>query len=1060
TMNVWQGQYISFLTPTTTTGLSNATMAALVGKVDLAYDYYHIATGSNPTPYPPSYYINGRDTIAAVDHTGGAGFSWIGYTGVELQTDYFNTLYSGVATSNQYDQVVFYELGRNFWLYGNQLDGGNVSNPGGPTIGQYSFTTGFAVFMRFKSMEYAGVTGSPYGSWSFSQFEDNVKGLVDQYTANATLNFNNTLAVGQGVPGSGLGGTDLFASFLFRLGRDYGGDSFFLNFWKNVGQRPTVSTDQGAIDNFFLASCYTTGQDLSNLFVNQWRWTISPGALYEASSVPVAGNAWSGAASGNWNAGGNWSSGLPANGDTVTFPVGAAHKANTNNLLTRVGHVYFKEGGYTVGGNALQIDSGITSTGDNTWGINTTLTGPQSFTSFGGTLTVSGTVNTNGKALTVNGNGNMAFSGAISGAGGITKDGTGELDLGNNSGYSGHIVVNAGTVGMEHSNALGNATGTTTFNGGSLVRVRTNAELFTIAGDATFENWGGNPHFSGSIAVNSGATLTFSTGGGNETWMTAPLSGSGNFTWIGGGASEDWIDTASHIDGSGANTLSGLFTLTQGSLSLAKTGGLNRAVAGPLVIGGGSNRAQLYLGSSEQISDASMLTFSGIDARLYTQGYSETLGALNVRGYGTIDFGAAASTVRFADSSANAWKKTLALTNYNLGTDHLYVGATSAGLSDRQLQKLQFVNPVGKAAGTYAGQILATGEVVPGSIWTPPVTNPQFQLVPYPATLQPAAGNMNLSAASSIVVNDPALGTAGGVLANEIYALTGKQLAVRRGTPGAGDIVLSLDNTLAGEKYVYDVGSQAQVRGANYQSLMQGTATLLQSMTRSGSTVTLPQAHIADEPAADTSYRALLIDISRSYHSIDTLKKEVEMCRLYKVPFIQLHLTDDQAFTFTTSVSGINGANTTGSAGDPRTVPTYTQQQLRDLVHFADQRGVTIVPEIEIPGHAGQMVSQRPDLFKTGWYHGSTANIANPDAVTALKTMVGELAGIFTSSPYIHLGADEADYSQLGYHYVNYVTGAGHDTTPTVDPGPRAQWDAKMDQLTAQEIAVGRLSPG
>ena len=114
TMNVWQGQYISFLTPTTMTGLSNATMATLVGKVDLAYDYYHIATGLNPAPFPPNYYINGRDTIAAVDNTGGAGYSWIGATGIELQTNYFNTLYNGVANNNQYDQVVFYELGRNF----------------------------------------------------------------------------------------------------------------------------------------------------------------------------------------------------------------------------------------------------------------------------------------------------------------------------------------------------------------------------------------------------------------------------------------------------------------------------------------------------------------------------------------------------------------------------------------------------------------------------------------------------------------------------------------------------------------------------------------------------------------------------------------------------------------------------------------------------------------------------------------------------------------------------------------------------------------------------------
>jgi len=97
TMNVWQGQYISFLTPTTRTGLDNVTMASIVTKRPIkAYQYYNLATGLNPNPYPPYYYINGRDTIAAVDNTGGAGYSWIGSTGNRVADRLFNTLYNGV----------------------------------------------------------------------------------------------------------------------------------------------------------------------------------------------------------------------------------------------------------------------------------------------------------------------------------------------------------------------------------------------------------------------------------------------------------------------------------------------------------------------------------------------------------------------------------------------------------------------------------------------------------------------------------------------------------------------------------------------------------------------------------------------------------------------------------------------------------------------------------------------------------------------------------------------------------------------------------------------------
>jgi hexosaminidase len=125
-------------------------------------------------------------------------------------------------------------------------------------------------------------------------------------------------------------------------------------------------------------------------------------------------------------------------------------------------------------------------------------------------------------------------------------------------------------------------------------------------------------------------------------------------------------------------------------------------------------------------------------------------------------------------------------------------------------------------------------------------------------------------------------------------------------------------------------------------------------------------------------------------------------------------------------------------------------------VAFAADRGVTIVPEIEMPGHGGKMVAGRPDLFRTGPYHGSTLNIANPDAVAALKSMIAEVASVFSTSPYIHIGADEADFSQLGYGYVGYMSDG---VTPSVTPQARAQWDGKMDQLTTQLRASGDIGP-
>ena len=79
-----------------------------------------------------------------------------------------------------------------------------------------------------------------------------------------------------------------------------------------------------------------------------------------------------------------------------------------------------------------------------------------------------------------------------------------------------------------------------------------------------------------------------------------------------------------------------------------------------------------------------------------------------------------------------------------------------------------------------------------------------------------------------------------------------------------------------------------------------GTTTLIQLIKTSNTGSTLRCGVITDAPAS--SYRGLLIDVARKYHSIDTLRQYVRLCRLHKIRYLQLHLTDDQAFTFPSTV--------------------------------------------------------------------------------------------------------------------------------------------------------------
>lgn len=267
----WGGNHVMLLSRSS--NLNRVAMFKWLKAMDTTYGYYKLCTGRDPYINSPTY-INNRTTIADVPSTCGAGCGYLGFTGIEMQNDYFDIEYNAISQHNQFDQVPFYEFGRNFWFYGSQL----AYKANDPT------TTGFAIYMRFTSMSAAGINGAPFGSLSFNDFKNSIMQLVDKYLADPSLNWANTLGVGKGVPNN-WGASDLFASFCMRLQRDYGGEIFVQNLWKEAGKRPAANTTQDAVDNFFLASCAAAKKNLTVLF-QSWRWSLSSSAIAEANKYP------------------------------------------------------------------------------------------------------------------------------------------------------------------------------------------------------------------------------------------------------------------------------------------------------------------------------------------------------------------------------------------------------------------------------------------------------------------------------------------------------------------------------------------------------------------------------------------------------------------------------------------------------------------------------------------------------------------------------------------------------------------------------------------------------
>jgi hexosaminidase len=294
---------------------------------------------------------------------------------------------------------------------------------------------------------------------------------------------------------------------------------------------------------------------------------------------------------------------------------------------------------------------------------------------------------------------------------------------------------------------------------------------------------------------------------------------------------------------------------------------------------------------------------------------------------------------------------------------------------------------------------LVIGGLIVGALTTAVVAEGPA-LVPWPKKIEMGAGQLTVK---RISFANKALEKLAVVLQSEIQKKTGQSLPIGKGKAAKGDIALVIDPKLKGEAYTVTVNDQAVIKGGNYQAVAMGTVTVLQALDG----LNLPRMTVQDEPAM--AYRGFMVDVARRFHAIDTLKQCIEMCRLYKIRYLQLHLTDDQSFTFPLKkYPQINSSQQHGGS-------TYTLAELKDLEEFASQRGVYIVPEIEMPGHNATMLRTMPDLFKIKgtkpYEHSSTINFAKEEVVKAMEDIIGEVCAVFKSTPYFHIGADEADIS-------------------------------------------------
>jgi hexosaminidase len=229
----------------------------------------------------------------------------------------------------------------------------------------------------------------------------------------------------------------------------------------------------------------------------------------------------------------------------------------------------------------------------------------------------------------------------------------------------------------------------------------------------------------------------------------------------------------------------------------------------------------------------------------------------------------------------------------------------------------------------------------------------------------------------------------------------------------SGKVHLIDDASLGEEEYILDttrgdITITRQTRAGGYYAIK----TLAQFVGPTNPTI--PQVRITDRPRF--AYRGLLIDPARHIQSIEFLKRTIDRLASYKINRLQMHLTDDVGWRIEiTKFPKLTEIGAWRGEGEKRYGGFYSQEQIRDLVAYADERCVTIVPEIEMPGHAQAAVAAYPQISCSGEPAEVLAEFklsqrpmcpSNPETIAFVQGMLDEVIELFPSQA-IHVGGDE-----------------------------------------------------
>jgi len=321
-----------------------------------------------------------------------------------------------------------------------------------------------------------------------------------------------------------------------------------------------------------------------------------------------------------------------------------------------------------------------------------------------------------------------------------------------------------------------------------------------------------------------------------------------------------------------------------------------------------------------------------------------------------------------------------------------------------------------------------------------------LNIIPAPAKVEVKEGVFTLAPATKIILAASNVEKSAAFLNKYLKELYGFELKISKGKEEwKNAIVLNfdrLDNKIPGAYELTVDKDKVYIGGDNEEGIFYGIQTLIQLLpaTKLKSTLIIPQCSISDAPRF--AYRGMMLDCGRHFFSADFVKQYIDFLALHKMNTFHWHLTEDQGWRIEikkypklTEVGSCRNGTIIGhhpGTGNDNTKDCgyYTQAQIKDIVQYAADRYITIIPEIEMPGHASAAIAAYPQLScfpnentpiaqDVTWSGPSTdkqvqqswgvyEDVFAPTDYTFnfLQDVLDEVITLFPSK-YIHIGGDE-----------------------------------------------------